>query len=428
MYKQNYGSRAKRPWYLPVRGAEVFVQEGMLSGLNKYVCEEPCREDAFFQWGICELLGKMALDSSWDKQTRVQAIKFLGETCLANQALRAQSDIRYLIRTVIKDILVLSVLDSNFSTTDVEVINKEARLVARHLRNTGIEVEEYHYDVMDRLPQPRSSLLLKEVNDNPDMDLVLERLRCQRWNENNKRAVYIEAMSKPSLQAPGDNLVPLKKRVNDFLANHREVMLILGDSGAGKSTFNLRHEYELWESYESGGPIPLFIDLKSIKEPDNAMIKQHLKSLDFSKKNMEELKKSKRQFILICDGYDECRKWSNLHTNNSLNKANNRRAKMIISCRTQYLGLDYRAYFELVCGSFDSSLCVWRMVEKDSGKVDAHLKWGPNERLVAIDARITDAFGLDDRQRKLLLQRHAIDKNSPQDTSKEEEKKDEKEQ
>ena len=53
-----------------------------------------------------------------------------------------------------------------------------------------------------------------------------------------------------------------------------------------------------------------------------------------------------RQFVLICDGYDEYHKWTNLHTKNQFNKPRQWQAKMIISCRTQYLGPDYSNYFE----------------------------------------------------------------------------------
>ncbi|KAF9573163.1 hypothetical protein EC968_008905 [Mortierella alpina] len=203
------------------------------------------------------------------------------------------------------------------------------------------------------LPLPQSSLLLKEVKDNFDLDLelVLHRLgglRRQQWHEYNKLTVYIQPLSKASLQASGDNLVPLHTRVYDFLDSEAEVMLILGDSGAGKSTFNLHLDYKLWDTYKPGDPISLFIDLKAIKNPDDDMIQQQLEDLGkFSPRHIAELKRS-RKFILICDGYDERRDWSNLHTNNSFNNPSQWGAKMIITCRTQYLqsSQNYRSYFE----------------------------------------------------------------------------------
>ena len=121
-------------------------------------------------------------------------------------------------------------------------------------------------------------------------------------------------------------------------------MFILGDSGAGKSTFSTRLEQGRWDAYKAGGRIPLFIDLKAVHNLDQDLIQQHLASLSmFSASHMKNL--SSRGFIVICDGYDECQSRSNLYTNNQFNKPNQWKTKMIISCRTQYLTPEYRAYF-----------------------------------------------------------------------------------
>jgi len=64
---------------------------------------------------------------------------------------------------------------------------------------------------------------------------------------------------------------------------------------------------------------------------------------------------------------------------------------------------------EFVCGSTDSSLCVWTVTEaEDGGDVNVCLKWGSTDRLVAQGAKIMDAIGLDGMQRKLLQQGGAI--------------------
>ena len=138
----------------------------------------------------------------------------------------------------------------------------------------------------------------------------------------------------------------MHERAKKFLEGKSEILLVLGDSGAGKSTFGLRLENELWEEYEPGGPIPLFIDLKTIDIPDKDMIHQHLDDFClFTDHQIEDMQLSRR-FVLICDGYDEYRKWTNLHTKNHFNRHRHWRAKMIISCRTQYLEPDYRNCFE----------------------------------------------------------------------------------
>lgn len=151
-------------------------------------------------------------------------------------------------------------------------------------------------------------------------------------------------MAKVSLQARDDDLSPLKEKVHGFLASDRQVMLILGDSGAGKSTFNRYLESELLHTYTCGGPIPLLINLPAIDRPDKDLIGEHLRNYNFSEAQIHELKQY-RQFVLICDGYDESQLTVNPHTTNLFNRPGQWKVKMVISCRTQYLGQDYRSRF-----------------------------------------------------------------------------------
>ncbi|KAF9156173.1 hypothetical protein BG015_006909 [Linnemannia schmuckeri] len=131
--------------------------------------------------------------------------------------------------------------------------------------------------------------------------------------------------------------------VQEFLASDKQVMLILGDSDAGKSTF--KHlESELLRFYKSGDAIPLFISLPGIDEPNKDMIEKQLRAINFSDEQIHELKLHRR-LVLICDGYDESQQVVNLHKSNMLNQPGQWNTKMIISCRTQYLGRDYRSRF-----------------------------------------------------------------------------------
>lgn len=172
---------------------------------------------------------------------------------------------------------------------------------------------------------------------------LLPNLRKERLLQY-KESVYIPPMAKLSLQAPGDTLFPLLSKVQGFLEGNSQVMLILGDSGAGKSTFNRHLEYHLWEHYTTGGAIPLFINLAALDRPDKQLVEEQLRTLGFPALKIRGLKLTRR-FVLICDGYDESHLTSNLHTTNLLNQSGQWRAKLIISCRTQHLGPDYRDRF-----------------------------------------------------------------------------------
>ncbi|KAF9907932.1 hypothetical protein EC991_010371 [Linnemannia zychae] len=146
----------------------------------------------------------------------------------------------------------------------------------------------------------------------------LNMFRLQRL-EDSRQDIYIPLMAKANFQSRHNDIFPLVDKVHEFLAGKCEVMLILGDSGGGKSTFNLQVEHTLWKSYKSGDPIPLHINLPSIENPQHDMIYKRLRQLQFTDAQIMELKQ-KRQFILLCDGYDEIQLTSNIHTSNHFNQ------------------------------------------------------------------------------------------------------------
>ncbi|KAF8933061.1 hypothetical protein BGZ47_011056 [Haplosporangium gracile] len=135
--------------------------------------------------------------------------------------------------------------------------------------------------------------------------------------ENTLQTLQKQRLADYSLQAKDDTVLPLMERVQNFLAGDGQVMLILGDSGAGKSTFNRHLEYQLWQDYKAGGPIPLFINLPALDRPDRELVAEHLRRLDFLDELIWDLKQSRRF-------------WS---------------AKLVVTCRSQYLGRDYRDQF-----------------------------------------------------------------------------------
>jgi len=61
----------------------------------------------------------------------------------------------------------------------------------------------------------------------------------------------------------------------------REILLVLGDSGGGKSTLGRHLENELWAEYKPGGPVPFFVYLKTIETPDKDQLQQYLEDLRY---------------------------------------------------------------------------------------------------------------------------------------------------
>lgn len=108
--------------------------------------------------------------------------------------------------------------------------------------------------------------------------------------------------------------------VKDFLVGDTQDMLVLGDSGTGKSTFNRYLEHELWKEYKPGDRTLLFINLPGLERPGREQVVEQLRTYDFTDDQIRELKKH-RQLILISDGYDESQLTSNLHTTTLLNRS-----------------------------------------------------------------------------------------------------------
>jgi len=189
-----------------------------------------------------------------------------------------------------------------------------------------------------------SPSLLDRVQERPDVEGTLRQLRRQRLKDREK-VVYIPPQAKAGLQAHDEDRFPLMKKVDEFLESDQRVFLVLGDSGAGKSTFNRELECQLWNSYKKNGPIPLHINLPAIDKPEHDMIAKQLRKAEFTESQIREVKLH-REFILICDGYDESQQTHNLYTRNRLNEVGEWKAKMVICCRIEYLGVDYRDRFQ----------------------------------------------------------------------------------
>ena len=195
------------------------------------------------------------------------------------------------------------------------------------------------------LPELASPSLLDRVQNRPDVDGTLRLLRKQRTKARGNN-VYIPPQAKPSLNSLEDSQFPLMGKVNEFLESDHKVFLLLGDSGAGKSTFSRELEYDLWRSYKNkSDPIPLHINLPTIDKPEHDMIAKQLRRTEFTEPQIREMKHYRR-FILICDGYDESQQTRNLYMSNELNQPGGWNAQMVITCRSEYLGDDYRHRFQ----------------------------------------------------------------------------------
>jgi predicted NACHT family NTPase len=95
-------------------------------------------------------------------------------------------------------------------------------------------------------------------------------------------------------------------KVREFLSSKEKVLLLLGEAGSGKSTFNRHLTRMLWDEYQqsSTAPIPVFIALAEHTPTCADLIESYLLEHEFSPEAITELRKAKR-LVFILDGFDE---------------------------------------------------------------------------------------------------------------------------
>ncbi|KAF9905509.1 hypothetical protein EC991_001618 [Linnemannia zychae] len=332
--RQAVGSGLKRPWYPAIQAADSFIRAGRLRDFKGLILEAPCRHEPEFQWGVCQLLGEIAVDTTWTFSTRQQAATFLIELVDCGKEWTKDDSVRVWMMTILHHINKL----------EDRVIKSEARIKYEKLFLGKDDVLYKSYPLADTFSASTSSPLLDRVQPIAAVEYDLANLKRTRTKTYNS-SMYIAPNAKANLLEHDGAWFPLTHKVKQFLKTDRKVFLLLGDSGAGKSMFNRHLEYELWNSYKRGGRIPLHINLPAIHKPDQDMIAKQLILHNFKEDQIKEMREN-REFYVICDGYDEGQLQVNLYNSNQLNQAGQWNVKMVISCRSTYLAQDYRWRFE----------------------------------------------------------------------------------
>ncbi|KAF9170929.1 hypothetical protein BGX21_008172 [Mortierella sp. AD011] len=299
-------------WYPALRGLDTLTQEGRLTEFEKLIREAPCRHDPAFQWGACQRLGDLASNVALDFNIRQNAISFLEEIYANDTQWGQHADIKQLILLILNNLAESSGAVASY-----------AKNLLRNFESNGISEEcayyrtclksvQNSYTLIASLPPRHEPRLLNSIQNKTDIEIPLRQLKYERLR-NRDNEVYISPRAKLHTSAKGS--FDLTSKVQEFLSSNKKVFLLLGDSGAGKSTFNRALEIDLWNDYDKiNGRIPLFIHLPAIDKPGQGLIDKQLQSFDFTENQIKEFKLL-REFILICDGYDEIQQTRNLSKN-----------------------------------------------------------------------------------------------------------------
>ncbi|KAF9904261.1 hypothetical protein BX616_001367, partial [Lobosporangium transversale] len=295
----------KSAWYPALLAADALLQTGEFIKFKALVCGVSCRNDAAFQWGLCQRLGQIAADTQWTMDTRQDAITFLGEIYKNEHEWNDHTHVKQWIINILRRISSISsdvlqvvdaLLDDLKSCGDI----KKQELCRIYLQEPMIQ-----HPLITTLPPPTLSHLLDRVQKRSGVEDGLRQLKRKRMRAENNQGFYIPQYAKASPQANDDELFLLMDKVKEFLDSDKRVLLIQGDSGAGKSTFNRTLERTLWDTYQKKhSEIPLFINLPAIDKPEKDLVAKQLRDYGFTDLQIKELKMN-RSFTLICDGYDE---------------------------------------------------------------------------------------------------------------------------
>ncbi|KAF9903177.1 hypothetical protein BX616_001696, partial [Lobosporangium transversale] len=349
----------KTAWYPALRGIDSFIQAKELAKLKTLVCEVPCRRDPAFQWGLCQRLGQLATDTKWTMDVRQGAVAFLGEIYRNDNDWGHHVHIKQWILTILKRLVSSSENGPQIAAPLLRELAGDGDTNKQWFYSNCLQSPEHQYPLIISLPSPASPSLLDRVQNKPDVENSLRQLRRQRMKDRDDRSFYIPQYAKASPQAQNEDLFLLMDKAKEFLDSDQKVLLVQGDSGIGKSTFNRALERSLWEVYrKKHGRIPLYINLAAIDSPEGDLVAKQLRKYDFSEPQIKELKTA-RSLILICDGYDESKQTSNLYVTNRLNQPGEWKSQMVINCRSEYLGSDYRDRFQPVDRNYQTDTALF---------------------------------------------------------------------
>ncbi|KAG0004117.1 hypothetical protein BGZ79_010242 [Entomortierella chlamydospora] len=343
--KEGLNFNRKRAWYSALRGADTLIEGGGLMNFKALVCTAPCRRELAFQWGICQRLGGIAANKLWDDKIRRRAVRFLGEMYCNDLAWGQLPPIKLYILNILNQ-LSASGINLYHATRQLEDLKYNRDAVKQDIyrsfmtKNSSPDLRF----LQSGPPELAYPSLLNRVQQKTDVEADLRRISKKRMKEQ-EGTVYVPPLAKTHLRGSNKVLFSLAPMVNEFLHSDQKVLLLLGDSGAGKTTFNRELDRLLWSEYKPRtGRIPLLINLPAIDRPEIDLIPKHLRINEFLEPQIRELKA--REFVIICDGYDESQQSQNLYEMNEFNKEGGWKVQMVISCRSEHLNTEYHDLFQ----------------------------------------------------------------------------------
>ncbi|CAD8084357.1 unnamed protein product [Paramecium sonneborni] len=237
---------------------------------------------------------------------------------------------------------------------DLKSLKSSIDLVLKNLNGIVNDIRKLRGKNYFELFLIRKDYILKQKMQN-EIDQVHIQLQTQEYDpiSGSKLQNNSGGFTSYLLQYQYDNFVG---EVNEFLWNKKErrkdVMLLKGKAGSGKSRASINIEELLW-NFDQIEPkwIPIYISLPSVKDPQHNLIEQGLQSENY---NFDGIQIRELKEAVIAESYDEmkldCQR-INLYTSNRLVKDLNikesgQNVKIIITTRDEILtSIGYQTWF-----------------------------------------------------------------------------------
>ncbi|CAG8587126.1 7023_t:CDS:2, partial [Cetraspora pellucida] len=212
-------------------------------------------------------------------------------------------------------------LENQLTLEDERVIKKAANQFLDLKVNKALELQEiitnkflYSSINKEKLIKLMNNILKEDPITIEDEDVEFLKVEANKCLNLNDKNIFESAVNK-FLDSKAKKL--LETTVNKIVASKcKRVLLILGIGGTGKSTFGRYLARRLWEEY----------DQKMQTNPDKINVLRE------------------RKFVFILDGYDEIiERERHCYIQNQFREWKN--AKVIISCRPEYLSTGYQKRF-----------------------------------------------------------------------------------
>ncbi|KAF9561015.1 hypothetical protein EC968_005939 [Mortierella alpina] len=306
------GLKFKWIWYPTLCSAEEYLRIGDLEGFRELVAGAPCRHQLMVQLGIFQLLGRFAVDTQWDVDSRRSTLAFTGALYRANGVWNSQRG----VAQVIFEMFSILALDPEF-----EYEAEQLRPSQSSLEDITSALEKYHAPNLSILRISGAELQI----DTCYVNLAIVEAPAQREKEKQalkeQAAVFHRIPSSETVR--GSNIKSSirleqlfdKRRLCDGKDGIPQRILVQGRAGIGKSTLCKKivhlHQSGLWaDRFEAVLWLPLRRLRGSMCRTLQQMLHENILTSDLDQE-LEKLahtlasRAREGKVLFVLDGLDE---------------------------------------------------------------------------------------------------------------------------